>query len=99
MNLLDIAHMAIVLFIVGIPFLPVKILKTAIYLPLLISLSWVLFGGCFITKGQYGVKSESFVFTALNKLFPSITLKQSDSLVVFVMIAVTFFGSKRLCNF
>lgn len=98
MNIIEFIHLLIVLFIVGIPFLPKEILKTAIYLPALIALSWLLLGGCFITQ-QNGTDSESFIHTLLQKVVTNITTKQSDNLITLTMILITLFGSKKLGGF
>jgi len=99
MDFLFILHLAIILLVVMIPFMPKHILKYAIYIPTLIALSWVIFGGCVITMNQESIDSESFIHTILKKIFPKIKVKRSDDITTFLIGAITLFAGKKLGNF
>lgn len=45
-SIIDAIHLCIVLFILSIPLWPTEYIRIGIYLPLAISLSWILFDGC-----------------------------------------------------
>ena len=99
MDFLFILHLAIIVLVVLIPLFPKHILKYAIYVPTLIALSWVIFGGCVITMNQESIDSESFIHTILKKIFPKITIKRSDDITTFLIGAITLFAGKKLGNF
>ena len=99
MDFLSILHLTIIIAVFMIPFFPKHILKYAIYVPTLIALSWVIFGGCVITMNQESIDSESFIHTIFKKFFPKITVKRSEDITTFLIGAITLFAGKKLGNF
>jgi hypothetical protein len=89
-------HVAIILFVIGIPFLPRNILRYAVYVPAIIAIGWVIFDGCVITQNQAGMVGDSFIHTLLMKWFPAITLRRSEQLTTLMVVLSTLFGAKRL---
>ena len=60
MDALFILHILLTTTLLSIPFWSVKYLQYGVYIPLIISIIWLLFNGCPLTKIQ-NIESESFV--------------------------------------
>jgi len=89
-------HLFILCAILYIPFLPQKYLKYGIYIPALLALGWLVFGGCPISMKQEELKGKGFIFTLLQKVFPSITEKQADNFITLMLVLITLFACLNL---
>ena len=82
-DLWNILHILIIVFILSIPFLPRKHLKYAIFVPSLLYLTWLLFDGCPLTHATHG-KNGNFIKTIVKSIFPKSKIN-TDHLNGFIM--------------
>lgn len=97
MDLLYALHLLIFLFICSIPLWKIKYLKIGVYIPLILSIIWVIFNGCPITKAQKNL-DDTFTKDLYKHIMPSITIKQSEHINAFILILITVIGFHRLCG-
>ena len=96
MDYLYVLHLLIMLLLVSIPAWPCYYLQYGIYIPLLLSASWILFDGCLLTKSQTNLNSNSFTREIYDYIIPGISVKQAQRINTFMLIGITLFGIKRL---
>tara|TARA_E500000178_G_C16468175_1_gene507527 strand:+ start:214 stop:519 length:306 start_codon:yes stop_codon:yes gene_type:complete len=82
-------HYVVILFIISIPFHPMKILKYTFITPLLIASLWLFFGDCPLTiiHGKND-KNEIFTQELYSKCIPNISLKTTENLNTFILVLV-----------
>jgi len=97
MDALFILHILLTTTLLSIPFWSVKYLQYGVYIPLIISIIWLLFNGCPLTKIQ-NIESESFVKELLKPIMPNITTKQTEHLNTFVLLLITVICFRRIIN-
>ena len=96
MDYLYALHLAIMAFLLSIPAWSLRYLEYGIYLPLLLSASWILFDGCPLTKVQSNLNSKSFTRDIYDYIVPDISIKQAERVNTFILIGITIVGLKRL---
>lgn len=97
MDLLFWFHLLLTISIFTIPFWPITYLKYGVFIPLIISLIWLLFDGCPLTK-LHNIDSSSFSQDILRFFIPNASLRLTEHFNTFILIAVTFFSFYRLCK-
>ncbi len=97
-DFLYITHAILLLCTLSIPFWPKKQLQWGVYIPFIIAASWVLFQGCFITNIQTNLTGDTFTHNLLSKIYPSITIPQTDNILYFTYLLITIVGFRRLCK-
>lgn len=98
MDILYVVHLFILLVIFSIPFWPISYLKYGVYVPITISLIWVVFNGCPVTKYQTNLKSKSFTKEIYSIFVPNITVKTVEHVNTFAFLLITIIGLRRLCR-
>jgi len=98
MDILYGLHLLILLGILSIPFWPKAWLMYGVYVPITISLIWVVFDGCPLTKYQTNLSSKSFTKEVYSIFVPNITVKMADNVNTFAFILITMIGMHRLCR-
>ena len=98
MNWLYITHILVTVMILSIAFWPCRYLRHGVYLPLLISASWLLFDGCPLTiVSQSDTVRKTFTRDLLEHLFDiKLTEIQVGHLLTFLYLLVTVIGFHRL---
>jgi hypothetical protein len=95
MDALFILHILLTITLLSIPFWSVDYLQYGVYIPIIISIIWLLFNGCPLTEIQ-NIKSESFIQEILKPIVPTITTKQTEHLNTFVLLLITVIGFHRI---
>ena len=95
MDTLFILHILLTVTLLSIPFWSVDYLQYGVYIPLIISIIWILFNGCPLTAIQ-NIKSESFIQEILKPIVPNITTKQTEHLNTFILLLITVIGFHRI---
>ena len=92
-------HFLVVLFLYTIPLWPPKYLKYLVYAPLIISFSWFITDGCFLTKkhNEKNNKEGGFTYQLLKKVFPNISKKTANRFVWFSYMLVITLSFRKLC--
>jgi hypothetical protein len=98
MDILYVVHLLILLLIVSIPFWSRSYLRYGVYVPITISLIWVVFDECPITKYQTNLSSESFTKEIYSIFVPNITVKTVEHVNTFAFLLITIIGLRRLCR-
>jgi hypothetical protein len=98
MDLLFVLHLLIMALFASIPMWSHYYLKFGVYLPLLLSASWILFNGCPLTKAQTNLSSNSFTREVYKYVIPNISNKQTVHINTFLLLLITVFGFRRLCS-
>jgi len=98
MDILYAVHLLLFLAILSIPFLPKYCLKYAVYVPMLLSFSWVAFEGCIITNHQTNLKNKTFTQDLYNHFIPNISVLQSEHINTAAFTLITVIGFHRLCK-
>jgi hypothetical protein len=89
-------HLSVPVLLVSIPFWPIPYLRYGVYIPLIISIVWVLFNGCPATKYHMNSSDDSFTRKLYSYVIPNITKKDASHLNTFVLILITVLGFRRL---
>lgn len=98
MDVLFIIHLSLTLILLSIPFWSLEYLTYGIYIPLIISITWLFFNGCPLTKIQH-IESETFTQEILKPVIPSITSKQTEHLNTFILLFITVIGFNKLKSY
>jgi hypothetical protein len=88
-------HIVIALGILSVPFLPIQLLEYGIYIPLIVSLVWVVFDGCPLSR-VHDTGEEAFVLYLVRLVFPGIKPSIVSHFNTFLFILITLIGGKRL---
>ena len=87
MSLAYYLHMIIPIYIILMPFLPVKILKKIFYLPIILPLMWIIFGECPLNKlHKKQVENKDFIQSILSNLYPKISKRLSNNITTFILL-------------
>jgi hypothetical protein len=95
MDILFIIHLLLTTTLLSIPFWPLNYLKYGVYIPLIISIIWLLFNGCPLTNIQ-DIESENFTQELLKPFIPNITTKHTEHFNTFLLLFITVIGFYRL---
>lgn len=95
-NGLNALHFLIFGFIVSIPFWPIAYLRYGVYVPIVISIIWVTFNGCPLTKVQTNLSSNSFTTEVYKYCMPNISIKDAKHINTFALLLITIIGFHRL---
>ena len=93
--MLFIIHLSLTFTLLSIPFWPLDYLKYGVYIPLIISIIWLLFNGCPLTLIQ-DIESKSFTQEILKPFIPNITTKHTEHFNTFLLLFITVIGFYRL---
>ena len=96
MDILYAIHLFIFGLILTIPVQPIRFLRYSVYVPLALSIIWLVFQGCPISQKQTGLKGDSFTTDIYSKIIPDITVKTAEHLNTFALILITIAGFYRL---
>lgn len=96
MTYLFFTHLIILFIVVSIPFWPINALEYGLYIPTILTLMWVLFGDCPLSRMQSELEGRPFEHVLMQKIFPDITDDQVDHLATFTMAAITLIAAIRL---
>lgn len=96
MDKLYVLHLIIMSVLFSIPGWPIDYLQYGVYLPLMLSASWITFNGCPLTKVQTNIKSKSFTREIYDFIVPGISVKQAEHINTFMLIGITLIACKRL---
>ena len=90
-------HYLIILCIIMIPFLPIPMLKWAIYIPLLIVMIWLGTDGiCPISTMANISKNSGFVYEQVQKILPSVSLKMTNQLLYIILLVIVVVSHYRI---
>jgi hypothetical protein len=98
MDILYWVHLLILLGILSIPFWPKSWLMYGVYVPITISLIWLMFNGCPLTKQQTNISSKSFTKEIYSIFVPNMTVKMAEHVNTFAFLLITVIGMHRLCR-
>jgi hypothetical protein len=96
MDWLNALHFLIFGFIVSIPFWPIAYLRYGVYVPIVISIIWVAFHGCPLTKAQTNLSSNSFTKEVYKHFMPDISVKHAERINTLALLLITIIGFHRL---
>ena len=89
-------HFIIPLGIILIPLLPKSILRKVFFLPIILPITWLIFGGCPITNLENNKKN--YIHRKLEPIFPNIKSSQVEYLVTIVLMLSIIISTFRLIN-
>lgn len=90
-------HLLLTISLLSIPFWPYNYLEYGVYIPLLLSIIWILYGGCPFTR-FHEIESSSFSQDLLQFFIPDASIKLTEHVNTFILLAVTVAGFYRLNN-
>lgn len=96
MDLLYAIHLCIVGLVLTIPIQPIRFLRYSVYVPLALSIVWIVFQGCPISKNQPDLNGDSFTTDIYSKIIPNITVQTAEHINTFALILITTVGFYRL---
>ena len=96
MDILFILHILLSFTLITIPFWQIDYLKFGVYIPLIISASWIIFNGCPLTKIQKNLNSNSFTKEIFKYFIPSVSTRSTENINTFILVLVTVIGFNRL---
>jgi hypothetical protein len=96
MDILYAIHLFLFGLFLTIPIQPIHFLRYSVYAPLALSIIWLVFQGCPITKNQSGLKSDNFTVDIYSKIIPNITVKTAQDINTVGLILITIAGFYRL---
>ncbi len=96
MDLLFWLHLAIIGFVLSVPFWDLEHLRFGVYVPLLLTTIWLLCDGCPLTAMHNGGNDGYFAQTLLRPFFPNITREQTSRFAYYVLIIITYASAWRL---
>jgi hypothetical protein len=80
-------HSAIPLGVVMLPLLPKHILKHIFFIPILLPIIWLFYGGCPITKmDSYNISKKSYIHNHFTKIYKNITRNQTEYIITIVLM-------------
>ena len=97
MDLLFWIHLFLTFSLITIPFWPIQYLEYGVYIPLILSIVWILCNGCPFTK-LHQIDSSSFSQDLLQFFIPKASDKFTEHVNTFILLAVTVSGFVRLQN-
>lgn len=97
MDILYALHVAISIALLSIPFWPHRYLQYGVYIPLGISLLWILCNGCPLTHAQSGLDDQTFTRHFLQSLTQCpLTETDVSQILTFMYLLITVVGFHRL---
>ena len=96
MDILYAVHLFIFGLILSIPIWPIGYLRYGVYVPFALSIVWLVFQGCPMSKRQTGLKGDSFTTDVYSKIIPDITVKTAQHINTFALVLITIIGFHRL---
>ena len=97
MDFLIIFHVFLSITFLTIPFWPYKYLQYGAYIPLLLSLIWILFNGCPLSK-LHDVDSSSFTKDLIRIFYPDVSDDFTEKFSTFLLLLITVISFYRLKN-
>lgn len=98
MTFLYLLHLIILGAIISIPAWPMWMLRYGMFIPAMLSVIWILCGGCPISLNQPELKGKAFIHTLLEYPFPGIKESRSNDIVTALMVWITLLSGLRLIN-
>ena len=97
-NLRNKIHFIVFFLILAIPLYPKKTLKYAMFVPLILPLIWIIFGGCPLTSESYeeNGNKHNFTYNILKVIVPNIKKQLVTYLVTFYCVAIVIICHFRL---
>jgi hypothetical protein len=95
MDLLFWVHILLTFTLLTIPFWPIQYLEYGVYIPFILSIMWIIFGGCPFTR-LHKIDSSSFSQDVLSFFIPKPSEKLTEHVNTFILLAVTVAGFVRL---
>lgn len=95
MDILFIIHILLTLTLLTIPFWPVDYLNYGVYIPLILSIIWLIFDGCPFSK-LHKVDSSSFSQDLLRIFMPNVSDRMTEHLNTFILLSITILGFHKL---
>lgn len=89
MDILYAVHLLILLVMISIPLWPPPYLNYGVYLPVILSATWVIFNGCPLTAIQSNIEGENFTREIYSYIIPNISEKRADYITTFILILIT----------
>ena len=100
MVILFFINLFVLFFILSIPCWPLRYLKIGVYLPLLLSIIWIVYDECEIIKLRTDSNDDSFIEEMYRYIFPSTSVKdanrRSSNISIFILLLITDLGFFRL---
>ncbi len=96
MDILFFIHGWLSFTLLTIPSWPIQYLRYGVYIPLCISLIWIICDGCPLTHIQTNLTTNHFTKELLNPIFPNITTEYTDHINTFLLVLITVVGCIRL---
>lgn len=96
MDVLYAVHLLILLVMISIPLWPPPYLKYGVYLPVILSATWVIFNGCPLTAIQSNIEGDNFTREIYSYIIPNISEKRADHVTTFILILITTLGMRVL---
>jgi hypothetical protein len=95
MDILFILHLLLTVILLSIPFWHYNYLKYGVYIPLIITILWLFFGGCPLTQIQ-DIEKETFTLELLKSVLPNMKLQDAEHLNTFLLVLITVTGFYKL---
>ena len=95
MDILFFIHLLLIVILLSIPFWNCNYLKYGVYIPLIITILWLFFGGCPLTQIQ-DIEKETFTLEVLKSVLPNMKLQDAEHLNTFLLVLITVTGFYKL---
>lgn len=97
MDIFILVHLFFSLTLISIAFWPINYLEYGVYIPFILSILWVICGGCPFTK-FHKTDSSSFSQDILRYFIPNASEKLNEHVNLFLLLFITVIGFRRLNN-
>jgi hypothetical protein len=97
MDIFFFVHLLLTFSLITIPFWSINYLEYGVYIPLIISIIWIIFNGCPVTR-FHKIDSNTFTQDIFKLFYLDINDKCSEHINTFILLFVTVIGFYRLKN-
>lgn len=94
-NLFYYLHILLCLIVLSIPIWNKSYLKIAIFIPFFISLIWIFFDGCPVSK-LHNMNDETFTKSIYMNIIPTISEKQNHYINTNILLGITILTCFRI---
>ena len=100
MDIVLLFHLLLIVIFYSIPFWPIKYLQYGIYIPLTITIVWIIFGGCPLSK-MHNINNNNgeFSLDILRIIYPNANPKLASHVNTFSLVLITLLSVKKLNKF
>jgi len=100
MDIVLLFHLLLIATFYSIPFWPYEYLQYGIYIPLIITIIWIIFGGCPLSKmHSISNKDGEFSIDILRIFYPNADSNLARNINAFSLVLITLISVNKLNKF